>query len=113
MDFDSDFADADLVGDLFIEAASRYQGHHLALARGEAREPRSHLGQSFFVLPPCAVALEAQLDRVEQILVAEWLGQKLDRSALHRPDGHRDVAIPGDEDDRELDVRGGELALKV
>ena len=33
--------------------------------------------------------------------------------ALHRPDGHRDIAIPGHEDDRELDVRGGELSLKI
>jgi hypothetical protein len=53
------------------------------------------------------------LDRVEQILVAEWLGQELDRSALHRRDGHRNVAMPGDEDDRKVDIRGGELSLKV
>src|SRR5271154_960916 len=113
MDFYGDFADADLIGDLLVETASRHQGHHLTLAGGESLEARPQPGQSFFILQPSAVARDAQLDRVEQILVAEWLGQELDRAALHRPDGHRDVAIPGDEDDWEVDVRGGELSLEV
>src|SRR5438045_3184181 len=113
MDFYGNLAEPDLVGDLLVETASRHQGHHLTLAGGEGLEARPQPGQGLFVLQPSAVARDALLDRVEQILVAEGLGQELDRSALHRPDGHRNVAVSGDEDDREVDIRGGELSLKV
>src|ERR1700730_2617674 len=113
MDFYRDFADADLVGDLLVETAGCDQGHYLTLAGREGLEARPQPGESFFVLQPSAVARDAELDRIEQILIAEWLGQELDRSVLHRLDRHRDVAIAGDEDDRELDVRGGELSLKI
>src|SRR5438874_1142783 len=70
-------------------------------------------GDGFFVLQPSAVALDAKLDRVKQILVAERLCQELDRPTLHRRDRHRDIAIARDKDDREVDVRGRELSLKV
>src|SRR5271157_876505 len=113
MDFYGNLADAHLVGDLLIETASHNQGHHLPLTGGQGLEARPQPGQSFFVLQPSAVARKAELDGVQQILVAEGLGQELDRATLHRLDGHRDVAVPGDEDDRELDVRGGEFSLKV
>ena len=34
MHFYGDFADADVVGDLLIEATNHHQGHYLSLARG-------------------------------------------------------------------------------
>jgi len=46
-------------------------------------------------------------------LIAERLGQELDRSTLYRPDGHRDVTVSGDENDRNLNVRRRELSLKI
>ena len=52
-------------------------------------------------------------NRVEQILFAKWLRQKFDRAGLHGPDRHGNVAVPGEEDDRQRRVRIGKLALKV
>jgi hypothetical protein len=60
-----------------------------------------------------AIFVERKLDGVEQILVADRLGEELDRARLHGPHRHRDVAVASDEDDRDLDVRLGELGLKV
>jgi hypothetical protein len=40
-------------------------------------------------------------------------GQELNRTSLHRLHRHGDVTVPSNEDDWEMDVRGGELALKV
>jgi hypothetical protein len=40
MDFHSDLADPDIVSDLFVEATSHYQRHHLALASRERLEAR-------------------------------------------------------------------------
>src|SRR5207253_6960971 len=68
MDFYGDLADADVVGDLLVKAASHHQGHHLALARGERLETLPQRGDSFFVFQPRAISREAQLNRVQQVL---------------------------------------------
>src|SRR6202035_3180440 len=113
VDFYSDLADADVVGDLFVKAAGHHQGHYLTLAGGEGLEARPQRGDRRFILQPRAISREAQLDRVQQVLIAERLGQELDRSSLYRLDGHRDVAVSGDEDDRNVNVRRRQLSLKI
>src|SRR6266446_2383950 len=113
MDLYGDLADPDVVGNLLVEAASHHQGHHLALPGSENLEARPQRGDRLFVLQPRAISHEAELNRVQQVLVAERLGQKLDRSSLYRLDGHRDVAISGDEDDRNVNIRRRELSLKI
>src|SRR6266403_5754224 len=74
---------------------------------------RPQRGDCLFVLQPPAISRDAQLNRVQQVLIAERLGQKLDRSSLYRLDGQRDVAISGDEDDRNVNIRRRELSLKI
>ena len=46
-------------------------------------------------------------------MIAERLRQELDRAPLHRLHGHRNIAVPGDEDDRDVDVCRRELSLKI
>src|SRR6266481_3430041 len=113
MDLYSDLADADVVRDLLVEAASHHQGHHLTLPGSESLEARPQRGDRLFVLQPRAISREAELNRVQQVLVAERLGQELDRSSLYRLHGHRDVAVSGDEDDRNVNVRRRQLSLKI
>src|ERR1700722_18371992 len=50
---------------------------------------------------------------VQHFLLAKRLGQKIDRSTLHGPDSHRDVAMTSHEDDWNVDVSLGQLGLKV
>src|SRR5215831_2076311 len=111
--FYSDLADAEVVGDLLVEAAGYHQSHHLALTGGEGFKARAYRGGCLFVLPPCAISSEALLNGVQQVLIAERLGQELDRSIFYRPDRHRDVAVSGDDNDRDLNVRRRELSLKI
>ena len=70
------------------------------------------LGEARRVAAPCAVALDGRVDGVEQHLLVERLGEELDRAGLHRAHGHRNVAVPGDEDDRQSDACFRELLLK-
>jgi len=58
-----------------------------------------------------AIAFYRQRDGIQQVLVAEGLGEKLHGPSLHRLHRHRDVA--GDEDDREVHLGCGQLALEV
>src|SRR5579863_9006863 len=60
-----------------------------------------------------AVALERDLNRIEEILVAERLGEKFHRSGLHGAHGHRNIAVSGDENDRNANVGLGELGLEI
>src|SRR5262249_2442368 len=113
MDFYGDLADADVIRDLLVEATGHHQGHHLTLARGERFEARPQRGDCLFVLHPRVVSREAQLDRVQQVLIAERFGQELDSASLYRLDRHRDVAISGDKDDRNMNVCRRELSLKI
>src|SRR5437763_13731553 len=65
------------------------------------------------VLSPLAVALERSSDRVQHVLIAKRLGEKIDSAGFHGLHRHRDVAVPGHEYDRSMDVRLGELGLEV
>src|SRR6267143_3799291 len=66
-----------------------------------------------FILPASTIASEADLDRIEKVLIAERLRKELNGATLHRLHGHRNVAVPCDEDDWEVPVRGSKLALKI
>ena len=60
-----------------------------------------------------AAAGQRLLHRLEEVLVGERLGEKLDGAGLHRPHRRRDVPVAGDEDDGDARVHPGELALEV
>jgi hypothetical protein len=107
------FCDTDIVGNLLAEAALHDVDHYLAFPRGERFEARSERTQSLFVLALSTITSKAELDRVDQVLITERFGQELDGTALHRLHTHWDVTVPCYEDDRDLDVRLPELALKI
>ena len=113
MNFNRRFGDADIAGNLFAQATARHLNHDLAFPGAQRCKTFSEGSQSLFILPSDTIAGEAELNGVEEVLITERLRQELDGAALHRLHRHRDVAVPGDEDDRELPVRCGELALKV
>src|SRR6266436_3728551 len=95
---------------LFAKAAVRDLNHDLALPGAQRLEAFPEGGQSFFILPPSAIASEAELNGVEEFLITERLRKELNGTALHRLNRHRDVAVPRDEDDWDFPVRRGELA---
>jgi len=66
-----------------------------------------------FVVAPGAVLRDRQLDRIQQILVANGFGQKLDRTRLHGPDRHRNIGVAADEDDRQAETCLCYLFLKI
>jgi len=53
------------------------------------------------------------LNRIQQILIAEWLSEELDCSRLHGADSHGDISMGSDEDDGNMNVTFSQVALKV
>src|SRR5262249_23372956 len=99
MDLDRDLGQASFGRNLLVHEAGRDQAHHLAFARTErfVTGPKSRNGA--FLLAALTIAFERDAHRIKEVLLAEWLGQKLDRSGLHGFDRHRNVAMAGDEYD--------------
>src|SRR3984957_8231509 len=114
MHLHSRLGDADVTGNLLAEATARDLDHDLAFPGAQRAEARLELGQCLLALPTRTIASKADLNGVEEVLIAERLGQELDGAALHRLHRHRDLAVPGGEEDaRPLRVRRRQLALKI
>src|SRR6516225_484292 len=71
-------------------------------SRGQRSEALPERSEQLLILPVGAISLEGGLDRVQQVLLAKGLGQEFDRAGLHCPHRHRDVAVAGQEDDRQI-----------
>src|SRR6202041_1040164 len=102
-----------MVGNLLVEAALHDLDHHLAFPWGERFEAPSERIQGLFILTPSTIASKAELDRVDEVLITERLGQELNGTAFHRLHRHRDVTVPRYEDDWDWDTLLRELALKI
>src|SRR5260370_26526172 len=71
------------------------------------------LRELLFVLSQGAIAREGRGDRMQHVLIAKRLGQKIDRAGFHGLDGHGYIAVAGHEYDRNMDIRLGELGLEI
>src|SRR3977135_1661327 len=52
-------------------------------------------------------------DGIQHVLVPKRFDQEIDSSSLHGPDGRRNIAMAGHENDWDVNIRLGELDLKV
>src|ERR1700740_1732239 len=113
MYFYRDFAYAEVGCDLLVQLPVHHERHDLALPRRQGFETSCQLRHGSFLIKPCSIPSMAELNRFKQILFSEWLSQKFDRATLHRLDRHRNVTMPGDEDDRQLPLGSREFALEL
>jgi hypothetical protein len=102
---------AQLGRDLFVEQPRDGQPKHVALAGRQRGKTPVQFCQLRTLRACHTVTLQGLLDGVEQFLVAEGFGEKLHRSGLHGVHRRRNVAVARDEDNGEVDLGGGQLAL--
>src|SRR5215471_9964881 len=107
------FGDADNAGSLLVQVTGHDMEHDVPLAGAKRVEALPERSQCPFSLSTGAIASEARLNSVKQVLVTERLCEELYGAALHRLDGHRHVGVRCDENDRHLPFRGGEVPLKL
>src|SRR6202051_2695491 len=53
------------------------------------------------------------MDCIQQVLIAKWFGQELDCPCFHGADGHGDVAVSRDKNDRSVNVGIGQMPLEI
>ena len=90
-----------------------HQGEDLSFARGQRFKPLPQHCNFRLFLTSAAVAFQGNLNRIQQILIAEWFGQEFDRPRLHGPHGHGDITVAGDKYDRNANVSLGQLVLEI
>jgi hypothetical protein len=78
MKLDSFLGDSQFCADLFIEHSRNDTCHHFALKRRKRFVMRTQMRELCLQLAP-----DCLLDGVEQILLAERFGEKLDRAGFH------------------------------
>src|ERR1700744_6264501 len=105
--------DADIMGDLFVEATRDDMEHDLALAGAERVVALPEQSQCPFTRQTDTIASEAGLDRIKKVLITEWLCEELYCAALHCLNDHRHVGMRCNEDDRHWPFRSGKLALEL
>ena len=82
MHFHRRFGDADIMGNLLIQATGHDMEHDLMLAGAERVETFPERSQCPFTLPTGTIASEAGLNGVKQILITERLCEELYSAAL-------------------------------
>src|SRR5262249_46383351 len=65
------------------------------------------------VQPGALATRDPLLNRLEQLLIVERLGEELDRARLHGANGHRDIAASGDEYDRQFEAEFAQFLLQL
>jgi hypothetical protein len=97
---------------LLVQETRRYQSKNFPLARGQGVEMCLQVRDNLVCVAPLSISLNRRHHSVQHLLVAKWLGQEIDRSALHGPDAHPDIAMAGHEDNRNVNIRLRQRGLK-
>src|ERR1700730_18021051 len=80
---------------LLVEQTWRALHRPLPLSLGECGATLAHVGGISFLGAPQTILFESFVDGVEEILIAEWLGQGTDRPIFHGFHAHGDIAMTG------------------
>src|SRR3984957_11165623 len=92
---------------LFIHETGRYRSQNLPLAGGQGLKQRLQVRDCLVRLAPLSIPLDRRHYGIEHVLITKRLGQEIDRSSLHSPDGHRNVAVARHEDNWNVNFRFG------
>src|SRR6516225_4472915 len=113
MYLDRTLSNAHVGGNLLVQPPLCNLSQYAELPRRQGVDACPQPTQRFVLLAPGTIAFEPEIDCVKKVLIAEWLREELDGTPFHRLHSHGNVAVPSDEDNRELGVRGNEIALEI
>ena len=103
-----------IAGNLLVEPAGDHMREHFALARRQGRNLRLDHGQFGLNLArSLASCCFGSRNRLQQVPFAHRLGQEINGAGLHGAHARRNVALPGDENDRPLGASGCQRLLQL
>jgi len=113
MDLDSLFCSLQFVGDLLVEHPEYNTFHYFALARYERFIAPAQIFKLCTLLARRPIGIDCAPNGVQELLFAEGFGQELYCTGFHRLNRHRNIAVSGNENDRDLNACFGQCLLQV
>src|SRR5215467_11473272 len=89
MHLDRYLTQAKLSRNLLVHSSRCHQHHDFSLAGRKCCKPACGRGKPTACNPTRAVAIYCIRNRIDHVLVAEWLGKEIDGASFHSPDRHR------------------------
>src|SRR5579862_2279692 len=111
--FDGRFAGSEFRCNLLVKHPRDDEVHYLALANAESFTTMSQFSYLSLVLAQDAISSERSLDRIEEILMSEWLGKKLNGPGLHGLDRHRNVSVSREKNNGNTYSPSFQFVLKI
>jgi hypothetical protein len=102
-----------LQGDLFVQRPGYHQGEHFALASRQRFVALPQFGNVIAPQPRFAIDADSFLNCIEQILIAQRLGEKSYGAGFHRLDSHGNVTVPGHENNRQQVTGARQFTLQI
>src|SRR5208283_4907616 len=88
LDLHGTFRSAELTGNLFIEHARGEHRDHLLLARSQRVEALLKFRYFFLLFTSGPILLQCDTNSVQEVLIADRLGEEFDRPSLHGANTH-------------------------
>ena len=106
-------ADAQVIGDLFIQATGHDAFQHLGFAQRQFGQQGVAAGGKLVVGKRALGMLQHALHQAYKLVFLERFLDEIHRTLLHRVDRHRHVAVAGDEDDGQRRVVFDQAVLQL
>src|SRR5262249_49459932 len=103
---------SEIMGYLLVKLPGNDVRQHLVFTWGEFRKLSIDGRQFSVLLSSLSIPFGRPRDCVQQLLVADRLGQKINRTGLHRPHAGRNIAKTGDKDNGTLNFSLQEGSLE-
>src|ERR1700722_12256390 len=113
MNFYCHFAQFERRCNLLIWASCDNQSEHFSLARRQSSIAYTQIRRNPIVEAPFAITFDSRLNCLQQLLLAQRLGQEFDRAGFYRLPPHRDITVPADEYDRNQNLGCLQFALEL
>src|SRR5215475_14024957 len=94
-------------GNLLVHQAGSHQDHYLLLARAKRSKSSPQIVYPLVVFTPLAIAVERNLNSIQKVLLAKWLGEEFNGASFHGLHRHRDVTVAREKNDRNIDLNFG------
>src|SRR5580658_1769232 len=113
LDLHGTFRGSELSRNLLVEHARDKHGDHLLLARSQQVEAPLKVRYFFLLFTSGTILLQCKTNSIEQILIAEWLGEEFDCPSLHGANTHWNIAVAGEKNYGDTNVSRCQLTLNI
>jgi len=108
-----EFAEFEAGGNLFVRSTGDDLTHDYLLTRRQQGKSSLDIRKNSNGLPTRLIAVDAEVNGVNQFLVTKWFGQELNCTGFNRSDGHRNIPMPGNKNDGKIDAQFRQFMLEI